>query len=61
MSLPLLGRRREAIAVAFKATLGLLKLAVVDHIASFPPATFPVAAICAACRASRRQGCALHA
>ena len=41
---------------ALAAGEGRVKLAVVDHIASFPPVTFPVADLCAACRAAGAKG-----
>jgi selenocysteine lyase/cysteine desulfurase len=60
LPLGLLGRGDAAITGAFESALaagkGRVKLAVVDHIASFPPVTFPVAAICAACRAAGARG-----
>ena len=49
-----------AIVGAFKRALaagkGRVRLAVIDHIASFPPITFPVAELCAACRAVGAKG-----
>ena len=60
LPLGLLGQGDAAVAAAFEAALaagrGRVRLAVVDHIASFPPVTFPVRTICAVCRAAGARG-----
>ena len=36
-----------------------MKLAVIDHVASFPPVLFDVKALCSLCRGSGAKGAAL--
>lgn len=48
------------VAAAFNEALtagrGRVKLAVIDHISSFPPFTFPVQQLCSLCRAAGAKG-----
>ena len=37
---------------------GRVKLAVIDHVASFPPVLFDVKALCSLCRGSGAKGAA---
>ncbi len=52
----------DEVAGAFEDALtagkGRVKLAVLDHIGSFPPFTFPVQRLCALCRSAGAKGAA---
>jgi Fe-S cluster biogenesis protein NfuA len=54
----------KAIQAAFREALhqhsGRVKLAVIDHVASFPPVVFDVKGLCSLCKASGAKGAALH-
>jgi hypothetical protein len=43
---------------ALTASKGRVKLAVLDHIGSFPPVVFAVEALCRLCRAAVQRACA---
>ena len=51
------------VAAAFNEALtagrGRVKLAIIDHIGSFPPFTFPVQQLCSLCKAAGAKG-AMH-
>ncbi len=45
---------------AWGGARGRVKLAVIDHVASFPPVLFDVKALCSLCRGSGAKGAALQ-